>query len=101
MSAPSSSYKPGLEGVVAARTRLSHPDGEAGELTIAGFSVEELAPNASFEEIAHLLWHDKLPDAGELAAFRDALAAKRELPRVVLEVLRAAAADKVPPMDAL
>ena len=34
----------GLEGVVAARTRISGVDGLAGELTIAGFAVEELAP---------------------------------------------------------
>src|SRR5215213_5799902 len=33
----------GLEDVVAAETRLSGVDGEAGELTLAGFPVEELA----------------------------------------------------------
>ncbi len=38
----------GLEDVVAAETRLSGVDGEAGELTIAGFPVEELAGRASF-----------------------------------------------------
>ena len=35
----------GLEGVVAATTRLSHVDGEAGRLTIAGYAVEDLAPH--------------------------------------------------------
>ena len=40
----------GLEGVVAATTRLSLVDGERGELIIAGFSVAELAARASFEE---------------------------------------------------
>jgi citrate synthase len=39
----------GLEGVVAAETALSLVDGERGELIIAGFSVAELALNATFE----------------------------------------------------
>ena len=51
--------KEGLEGVVAARTRLSGIDGEKGRLWLAGFSLEELAPNAHFEETAYLLWHDQ------------------------------------------
>jgi citrate synthase len=91
----------GLEGVVAAETRLSGVDGEAGELTIAGFPVEELAGRASFEEVVYLLWHDALPDAGRLAAFREELGARRALPRATLGLLRAAAAEGVPAMDAL
>ena len=56
--------------MVAAETRLSGVDGEAGELTIAGFPVEELAGRASFEEVVYLLWHDELPDVGRLERFR-------------------------------
>jgi citrate synthase len=84
----------GLEDVVAAETHLSGVDGEAGELTIAGFPVEELAGRASFEETVYLLWHDVLPDSWRLADFREELAGRREL-------LRAVAAEKVPVMDAL
>ena len=51
----------GLEGVVAASTRLSHVDGEAGRLTLAGYAVEDLAPQASFEEVAYLFLHGRLP----------------------------------------
>lgn len=91
----------GLEGVISAETRLSAVDGEAGELTIAGFSVEELAGRATFEEVVYLLWHGVLPDPGELAAFKEELGARRALPGTTLEVLRAAAAEKEPAMDAL
>ncbi len=91
----------GLEDVVAAETYLSGVDGEAGELTIAGFPVEELAGLASFEETIHLLWHDVLPDPGKLADFREELAGQRELPLATLDLLRAVAAEKVPVMDAL
>jgi citrate synthase len=91
----------GLDQVVAAATRLSHVDGERGELLIAGFPVEELAPRATPEQVAYLLWHGELPDAPALAALRAELAAARALPAATLELLRAAAGAGVPPMDAL
>jgi citrate synthase len=91
----------GLDGVVAAETRLSAVDGEAGELVITGFPVEELASRATFEEVVYLLWHDALPRSGELASFREELAARRALPGATIELLRAAAAEGVPAMDAL
>jgi len=91
----------GLEGVVAARTRISGVDGEGGILTLAGFSVEELAGRATFEDVVYLLRHGDLPNAGELAAFRAALAGRRGLPRATVDLLRAAAARGVPGMDAL
>ena len=87
--------------MVAAETRLSGVDGGAGELTIAGFPVEELAGRASFEETVYLLWHGELPDPGQLAAFREALAVRRALPRATLDLLRSVASEGVPPMDAL
>ena len=52
---PQNTLVPGLEGVVAAETRLSSVDGKAGELIIAGFPVEELAGRATFEETVYLL----------------------------------------------
>jgi len=94
-------FASGLEGVVAAETRLSEVDGEAGELIIAGFPVEELAGRASFEEVVYLLWYDALPDSERLAAFREELGGRRVLPRAVLDLLRAAAAGRTPAMDAL
>jgi citrate synthase len=94
-------FASGLEGVVAAETRLSSVDGEAGELIIAGFPVEELASRASFEETVYLLWHDALPDPGQLAAFRAELAIRRALPGAALDLLRAAASERAPAMDAL
>ncbi len=96
-----STFTPGLEGVIAAETRLSSVDGEAGELIIAGFPVEELASLASFEETVYLLWHDALPDPGHLAAFRRELAGRRALPSAALDLLRAAAAERADTMDAL
>ena len=95
------SYSPGLEGVIAAQTRLSSVDGQAGELIIRGFPVETLATRASYEEAAYLLWFDELPDTAQLAAFRRALSARRSLPGATLALLEAAATQQVNPMDAL
>jgi len=77
----------GLDGVVAAETSLSMVDGERGELIIAGYPVEELAPNATFEEAVSLLG---VSPAGD-----------RTLPPIALEVLRASARRGDDPMDAL
>jgi citrate synthase len=94
-------YIPGLEGVVAARTRLSHVDGLAGELIIGGFPLLELAPHATFEEAVHLLWYDRLPTAPELQALGWRLAAVQQLPEPTVALLRAAAERRVPVIDAL
>ena len=91
----------GLEGVVAATTRLSHVDGERGELVIAGYPVEALAAHATFEETTWLLWHGSLPSAGELERFRAALAAVRRLPEATVALLRECARRGMSTIDAL
>ena len=91
----------GLEDVVAATTRLSHVDGEAGRLVIAGYPVEELAPSVSFEEMAFLLLCGHLPAPAEGQQFRARLASQRVLPLAVQQVLVAAAREQAPAMDAL
>jgi citrate synthase len=91
----------GLDGVVAASTRLSLVDGERGELVLAGYPVDDLAEHATFEETTWLLWHGELPSAGELDGFRAALAAERRLPESTLALLRDCARRQVDAMDAL
>jgi citrate synthase len=91
----------GLENVVAASTRQSHVDGEAGRLTIAGYSGYDIAPGATFVEVAYLLMHGRLPGSSELHAFAEELAERRSLPRAAVEVLRAAAGAGAAPRDAL
>ena len=91
----------GLEGVVAASTRLSQVDGEAGRLIIAGYAVDDLAPAATFEQVAYLLLNGRLPEPDESATFARDLAARRELPHAAIALLREAAAAKTKTMDAL
>jgi citrate synthase len=91
----------GLEGVVAASTHLSLVDGVAGRLLLAGYPVEEIAPRARFEEMVHLLWYGRLPDASELRTLSAALAARRAVPAATTAILREAARADAPVMDAL
>ncbi|UYN91405.1 MAG: citrate synthase/methylcitrate synthase [Anaerolineales bacterium] len=96
-----STYIPGLQGVVAVQTNKSKVDGQAGELVIAGFKLEEIASRASFEEMVYLLWFDKLPNAAELKDFTESLAQLRTLPDATLALLKASASPELNLMDAL
>ncbi|MFB6071590.1 MAG: citrate synthase [Halobacterium sp.] len=91
----------GLEGVTVAETRLSRVDGERGELVVGGFPVEELAPNATFEETLFLLYEDRLPTADELADDRADLAEKRRVHPDALDTVADAADAGLPAMDAV
>ena len=58
--------KGGLEGIIAAKSRLSAVNGGTGELIYCGYNIDELAGHVSFEEVVHLLHHDHLPNQTEL-----------------------------------
>jgi citrate synthase len=78
----------GLEGVVVGHTDLSNVEGQIGRLTYRGYDIDELAPNATFEEVAHLLLVGHLPNAKELKAFKDELASRRALPRQLIAAMQ-------------
>ncbi len=100
MTAPSPAFVKGLAGVVAAQTALSSVDGVNGVLTYRGINIHDLAGRATYEEVAYLLLHGSLPTAFQLAQFKKELAANRELPQPVLDLIKSAPKDTVP-MDAL
>ncbi|MDQ3556067.1 MAG: citrate synthase [Gemmatimonadota bacterium] len=78
----------GLEGVVVAQTRRSTINGEVGELIYAGYDIDDLARNTTFEEVVYLLWNDALPNRQQLDELRRQLAAERRLSPEMLEILR-------------
>ncbi len=79
-------YSPGLEGVVAGETAISTI---AGGLQYRGYSIEELAEKATFEETAFLLLHGELPTADQLSAFRERLSDAASVPKAIVDLLRA------------
>ena len=74
----------GLEGIIVAESRLSKIDGQAGRLTYAGYDIFDLAEHASFEEVVHLLWYQRLPNAAELAELKHNLNQRMTLPPELL-----------------
>jgi len=93
--------KKGLEGVVVAESSLSYIDGSVGKLVYRGHAIEDLAREASYEEVLYLLWHGELPTRDELAAFEESMAAERAVDDAVLETLAALAEADERPMAAL
>jgi len=90
----------GLAGVVAGETSVSTVGKEGMGLTYRGYSIEDLAEQAAFEEVAYLLLYGHLPNREQLDAYRRKLISLRGLPpplRTVLEQLPA----KTHPMDVL
>lgn len=86
----------GLDDAVAAATRLSEVFGEAGRLVYAGYEIQDLAENASFEEVCHLLWYGELPTRAQLERLRSRFNEGLVVDGRAFEVLRTATADSHP-----
>ncbi len=90
----------GLAGVTAGATHLCTVGKEGAGLTYRGYDIYDLADNASFEEVAYLLLHGKLPTQSELDAYINKIKANRGLPGSLRTVLEMIPAD-AHPMDVL
>jgi len=77
-----------LKDVIAAPTAICTIDGIAGKLIYRGYTIEDLAANSTFEEVAYLLWEGELPKQQQLDDFTQKLANGRELPKVLIDHLR-------------
>jgi 2-methylcitrate synthase len=78
-----------LSGVVAGNTALCTVGRTGNDLHYRGYDILEVAEACEFEEIAHLLVHERLPTAAELAAYRAKLKSLRGLPPAVRSALEA------------
>lgn len=78
----------GLAGIVAFSTTKSFIDGQSGDLIYAGYHIDTLAENATFEEVLFLLWNDRLPNQEELNELHSKLRSERELPDTVLDYIK-------------
>ena len=78
----------GLEGVVAAETALCDLDGAGGRLAYRGYGIDELARQATYEEVAYLLWRGELPTRAQLDGFAGELIAARPIPEPLLAAFR-------------
>ncbi|MXY56555.1 MAG: 2-methylcitrate synthase [Gammaproteobacteria bacterium] len=90
----------GLRGQSAGETALCTVGRTGTGLTYRGYDIADLAAEATFEEVAHLIVHGELPNARELDVYRDKLKRLRGLPDALKEVL-----ERIPahahPMDVM
>src|SRR5579871_2166299 len=89
----------GLEGIVAAESKICYIDGDAGILSYRGYNIHTLAEHATFEEVIFLLWNGTLPTQAQLSELKQKLSASGTIPAPVLEFLRAN--PEALPMDLL
>jgi 2-methylcitrate synthase len=101
---PTAAFKPkksvALSGVTAGNTAICTVGNTGNDLHYRGYDILDIATECEFEEIAHLLVHEKLPNRAELAAYKAKLKTLRVLPAAVATVL-----EQLPvgshPMDVL
>jgi 2-methylcitrate synthase len=77
----------GLAGVTAGETKIATVGKEGHGLTYRGYTIDDLAANTSFEEVAFLLIHGQLPTRSELNAFQQRVVSGRSLPEPLCDVL--------------
>jgi 2-methylcitrate synthase len=103
-AAPALAPKPkksvALSGVTAGNTALCTVGRTGNDLHYRGYDILDIAEHCEFEEIAHLLVHGKLPNAAELAAYKQKLASLRGIPSAVQSVLESIPAN-THPMDVM
>jgi citrate synthase len=90
-AAPASSQ--GLRNISVADSNTSLVNGKEGKLTYVGYSIEDLAANALYEEVVFLLWNGRLPNKAELDALHTQIAQNAALPAEVLKVMQSFPAD--------
>ena len=89
-----------LSGVAAGNTSVCTVGRSGNDLHYRGYDIADLAMKATFEEVAYLLVHERLPTWSELKSYREKLKRLRGLPQPVksaLELLPAA----THPMDVM
>lgn len=89
-------YAKGLEGVIAAESKICKIDGEKGELYYLGYPISELVKNSTFEEVTYLLLYGKLPTGERLERFSERMRKGRYLADPVLEMIRGFPKDSHP-----
>ncbi|AOK32441.1 citrate synthase/methylcitrate synthase [Burkholderia singularis] len=89
-----------LSGVAAGNTALCTVGKTGNDLHYRGYDILDIAGSSEFEEIAHLLVHETLPNVTELAAYKTKLRALRGLPANVKAALEWVPAS-AHPMDVM
>ncbi|MBE3555756.1 MAG: citrate synthase [Firmicutes bacterium] len=85
--AEETTFRPGLEGVIAAETEISWLDVDHEQIVLRGYDLLELAQKCPYLSVAHLLIAGRLPDKEELTALEQEIAQETPLPQPVVDIL--------------
>lgn len=86
----------GLDSVIIGDSKASLVNGEEGKLIYAGYKIEDLARYALFEEVAFLLWNDRLPKQDELDALVKEIAVNAKIADGIIALMRTIPTDADP-----
>ena len=95
-----STFKEGLQDIVAATSAICFIDGDKGILSYRGIDIHDLAEKSNFEEVCYLLWFGKLPRQSELDQLIGDLAKNRAVPQEVFALMKSFPKD-ANPMDVM
>jgi citrate synthase len=93
-------YSPGLEGIIAGVTTISHVNPELNSLMYRGYDIKDLVQHATFEEVAFLLIKGHLPTQTEYTDFCALLKQERGIPQSIVDAYKAFSPNSNP-MDML
>jgi citrate synthase len=90
----------GLMDVVAAQTAISDIDGKLGKLWYAGYSIDDLAENSTFEEVMYVVHHRRLPTQSQLEDLTEQMVNCRESAEFIRKLMPTLA-EQTSPMSML
>lgn len=90
----------GLKGIIAADSSICLVNGTEGKLLYRGYTIDDLAENATFEEVSYLLLNGELPNQSQLEEYQASLKKYRAIPSELIEALKKLPTS-APPMSAL
>ena len=99
-ASPKAKKSVALSGVPAGNTAICTVGRSGNDLHYRGYEIGDIASRGTYEEVAHLLVHERLPNEEELAAYRAKLRGLRGLPAALKSVLERLPADSHP-MDVM
>ena len=80
-------YDPGFVSTASCDSNITYIDGDAGVLLHRGYPIEQIAEQSDFLELCYLLLHGSLPTAAQKDAFDQAVAAEREVPAGIRDMV--------------
>ena len=80
-------YDPGFVSTASCDSNITYIDGDNGVLLHRGYPIEQLAEQSDFLELCYLLLEGKLPSAAQKAEFERTIAAERNLPAGIADMV--------------